>query len=214
MVPLSSSLERHNDPEKRGAIVLKRSFGVLIAITIGTAACGSSSSTSPPAIAPQSPTTTVSSAPAAEPILGTWRMEYTCEALVRAYKRYGVSDQLAAGLATFGIHKSSTDRTTERICEGARQYQRTHFFRPNGYLINYQGNQIVDDCHCYQLVDNHTFVNLGTDPGDIDVSLHYMIDGNKLTFDVVTPDQCSAKCLGGVAFAVYQYALGPWQRVG
>jgi hypothetical protein len=192
--------------------MLKRSFGLLIAITISTVACGSSGSTSQPAITSPPPTTSVSNA-ATEAILGTWRMEYTCEKLLRAYVRYGVTDELAAGLATFGIHKSSKAQMAENICEGAKQFQRTHFFQPNGYLINYQGKQIVDDCHCYQLVDNHTFVNLG-DPGDPDVSLHYAIDGDTLTFDVVVPDQCStAKCLGGVAFAVYQYALGSWQRV-
>jgi hypothetical protein len=77
------------------------------------------------------------------------------------------------------------------VCAGAKQYQRTHYFRPNGYLINYQGKQIADDCHCYQLLNNHTFVSLGNDPGSIDVSLHYTIVGNTLTFDVVVPDQCS-----------------------
>jgi hypothetical protein len=190
----------------------KRAFGLLIAITMGTVDCGSSGSTLQPPSTSQAPATSASGAPT-EPILGTWRMEYTCEELVRAYKQYGLADQLPVALAAFDVHKSSTDQRLGRICAGAKHFQRTHYFRPNGYLINYQGKQIVDDCHCYQLVDNHTFVLLG-DPGDPDVSLLYRLDGDTLTFDVVKADQCeSSKCRGQVAFAIYQYALGPWQRV-
>jgi len=200
--------------------VLKLWIGALIAFMVATAACGSSGSTSSVAETSQQPTTSASTVPTGS-ILGTWRMKYTCEAFVRAYERYGIADQLSSGamdaLATFGVQGSSADQTTSKMCEGAKQFQREHYFRPNGYLINYQGKQIVDDCHCYQLLDNHTFVSLGG-PGDAvdptDVSLRYTIEGDTLTFDVVVPDQCSTvKCRSGVAFAVYQYALGPWHRV-
>jgi hypothetical protein len=197
--------------------MLKRSLGVLIACTIATVSCTSSGSTSPPAIAPQSPTTSVSKPPT-ERILATWRMKYTCEKFVRAYRRYGIADQLATGalgaLASFGVDKSSANQAVSKVCEGAKDYQSTHYFRPNGYLIDYRGKQIEDDCHCYQLLGNHTFVSLGNDPWSKDVSLHYTILGDTLTFHVVVPDQCStAKCRGGVAYAVYQYALGPWHYV-
>jgi hypothetical protein len=199
--------------------MLKLSIGAIIAFTVTTVACVSVS-TSPVASTSQQPTISASPVPT-EPILGTWRMNYTCEAFVRAYRRYGIGDQLATGamdaLATFGGQESARDQTAAKMCKGAKQFQRTHYFRPNGYLINYQGKQIVDDCHCYQLLDNHTFVSLGG-PGDpidpTDVSLRYTIEDDTLTFDVVVPDECSSvTCRSGVAFAVYQYALGPWHRV-
>jgi hypothetical protein len=200
--------------------MLKLSIAALVAFTVATAACVSSGSTSSVPSTSQLPTTSVGSVPI-EPILGTWRMKYTCEAFVRAYTRYGIPDQLATGamnaLAAFGGHESSGDQTAPKICEDAKQYRRTHYFRPNGYLINYQGKQIVDDCHCYQLLDDHTFVSLGG-PGDAidptDVSLRYTVEDDRLTFHVVVPDPCTTmKCRSGVAFAVYQYALGPWHRV-
>jgi hypothetical protein len=99
------------------------------------------------------------------------------------------------------------------MCNGAKRFTRTTHFRPNGYLIRYQNQEIVDDCHCYLLVDAHTFVSLG-DPGQPDVSLHFTIKGNELRFDVVLPDPCSTrKCRHAIAFAVGQYALGPWHRI-
>jgi hypothetical protein len=203
--------------------MLTRTLAVLVTSALATVACVSSSQISPPTIAPQTPTTTVSSAPPTEPILGTWRMEYTCEALVRAFTRYGIPDQIGPRLATFGIHKSTTDESARSMCAGAKRFQRTHFFRPDGYLINYQGKQIVDNCHCYELIDNHTFLSLGgpsdtggpgnpMDPNN--VSLRYTIEGDTLMFDVVVPDRCSIEtCREGIAFAVYEYSLGPWHRV-
>jgi hypothetical protein len=99
------------------------------------------------------------------------------------------------------------------LCAGAEQFQRTHVFRQNGYLLNYQGKELVDNCRCYVLVDDHMFVSLG-DPGEPDVSLRYTIYGNTLRFDVLIPDQCStAKCRDAIAFSVGQYALGTWVRV-
>jgi hypothetical protein len=193
-------------------------LGVLIACTIATVSCRSSSSTSLRASTSPTPATSVTFGPP-DSILGTWRMEYTCGAFVRAYTRYGITDQLATGAMgalaqEFGIHESSTGQTTEKTCEGAKEFRATHYFRPDGYLIDYHNNQIADDCHCYQLLDSHTFVSLGNDPGNLDVSLHYTIVGDTLTFHVVVPDQCStAKCRGEIAYNVYQYALGPWHRV-
>jgi hypothetical protein len=198
--------------------MLTRTLAVLVTSALATVACVSSSQTPSPGRALQTPRASVTGSPT-EPILGTWRMEYTCEAFVRAYERYGIADQLETGAmgalaAFFDVHTSPTGQTIEKTCDGARAYQITHYFRPNGYLIDYVGKQITDDCHCYELLDNHTFVSLGNDPGSMDVSLHYTIVGDTLTFHVVVPDQCSiAKCRGGIAYNVFQYALGPWHRV-
>jgi hypothetical protein len=39
------------------------------------------------------------------------------------------------------------------------------------------------------------------------------IVGDTLTFDVLVPDPCSARCEDQVQTVVGQYALGPWHRV-
>jgi hypothetical protein len=156
-----------------------------------------------------------SDASLAEPaILGTWRSTYTCEELEEAFKKAGIDDLIPKWLYAFGLGKKGDEPTrSEHECAGSEEFQRTHFFRPNGYLMNYQGTKLVDDCHCYQLVDGDTFVSLG-DPGDPDITLQYTVDGGTLTFDVVPPATCTtANCRDAIAFSVYQYALGPWQRV-
>jgi hypothetical protein len=195
--------------------MFRRAFGILIALTMTTVACGSSGSTTPATSPTSTSVVSVGSAPT-EPILGTWRMEYTCEKFVRAFEDAGIGELATRWLVNWHFQKGPVSRLAGSAdpCDGARQgFQRTHFFRPNGYLINYQEEKIVDDCHCYLLVDSHTFVSLG-DPGDPDVSLRYAIDGDELTFEVVIPDRCStAQCRNAIAFTVGQYTLGPWQRV-
>ncbi len=193
---------------------MKRPFGVLLALTMLAAACSSGGATQPSVSSTETSSAPVSTPPL-EPILATWRSEYTCEKFVRAFEKAGISELTPQWLVNFGIPEGPADRLRgiTNMCEGATRFQRTHIFRPNGYLLNYQDKKLVDDCRCYMLVGDRTFVSLG-DPGDPDVTLHYVIDGDILTFDVVMPDQCTtATCLDAVAFSVGQYALGPWQRV-
>jgi hypothetical protein len=193
---------------------MRRSIGVVLSLTMVTVACGSGGSTqrdTDPADVSVAPTTSL----APEPILGTWRMEYTCEAFVRAFERAGIGQLAFEQLVGFRMQEGPADRLANAgdPCEGARHFQRTQIFHPNGYLIRYQDERLVDDCRCYELVDDHTFVLLG-DPGDPDITLHYRIDGRTLTFEPVTPDRCSSdRCLSSLGFAVGQYALGPWHRV-
>lgn len=188
----------------------KRSFGVLLALTLATAACrsgGSGSSASGGSDSAVGPTP-------AQAILGTWRSEYTCEKFVQGFQGAGIPDLAPTFLVAMGLQKGPVDRLdANSLCDGATEFERRHFFRPNGYLINYQNNKIVDDCRCYLLVDDHTFVSLG-DPGTPDVTLDYTITGDTLTFSVVRPDPCSTqKCLESVAIAEAQYAVTSWTRV-
>ena len=194
--------------------MVRRMFGILVALTVTAAACGSGASTAPATRPTPTSTISVGSAPS-EPILGTWRMEYTCEKFVRAFEEAGIGELVTRFLVGMHFQKGPVSRLAASAdpCDGARRFQEKYIFRPNGDLINFQGDKIVTDCHCYLLVDSHTFVSLG-DPGDPDVSLRYAIDGDELTFDVVVPDQCAtAQCRIAIAVSVGQYALGPWQRV-
>jgi hypothetical protein len=188
--------------------------GAILALTMMMGACGSGSSTQVATGAARTSTPSISSPPP-EPILGTWRMEYTCDKFVRAFKDTGIGDLAARWLVGFGIQQGRVDQVANGMdqCEGAKRFQRTQIFHPNGYLLRYQNEKLVDDCRCYELIDGHTLVVLG-DPGDPDISLSYRIDDGTLTFQAAIPDQCSsAKCEDQFAFAVGQYALGPWHRV-
>ena len=193
--------------------MMKAPIGMTLAVTMMAAACGSGGSAPPATAAAQTPASSIDTSPP-EPILGTWRMEYTCEGIVQALQRAGVGEFAANYLAPQRTQQGPADPLgSAHRCAGAEDFQRTQVFHPNGYLLRYQGEKLVDDCRCYQLIGKHTYVVLG-DPGDPDIPLRYRIDGETLTFDAVMPDQCSsANCRDQFAFAVYQYAVGRWQRV-
>ncbi len=184
-----------------------------IALTILATSCASSSGSTAPAVSINQGSVPPIASTQPEPILGTWRMTFTCDAVVRAYDDAGVAD--AAPKTLVGLHMQGGPpgrlAASADICQGAKQVTRTIIFRSNGYLLAYQGDKQVDDCRCYVLLDDHTFVALGD---AVDVSLGYRIEGDTLTFDVVIPDQCSTtQCRDAVAYAAAAYGLGPWQRV-
>lgn len=149
-----------------------------------------------------------------QPILGSWQSEYVCQDLVKAYEHAGVGRFAPRALGELHMLKGAADRLAgdPNLCNGARRIQRTHVFEPNGNVLNYQGSTVVDECWCYTLVGDHTLVN-HADPGYPDISLHYEIDGDTLSFDVLVPDPCSARCRDQVQTMVGQYAVGPWHRV-
>jgi hypothetical protein len=167
---------------------------------------------------PWSPTLTTafsSEATPASQILGNWRTGYTCEGLVRAFERAGIGELAPWGLVRIGLQEGPVARleSSGNVCESADRFVRTHLFRSNGYLLNRQDGVVADDCRCYVLVDDRTLVVVGG-PGSPDIALRYRIGAGSLSFEAVMPDQCSsATCRGQFAFAVSQYAVGPWQRV-
>jgi hypothetical protein len=147
-------------------------------------------------------------------ILGSWQSEYVCQDLVQAYENAGVGRFAPRALGELHMVKGAADRLIgdPNLCDGARRIERTHVFEPNGNVLNYQGSTVVDECTCFTLVGDHTLVN-HADPGYPDISLHYEIVGDTLTFDVVVPDTCAARCMDQVQTMVGQYAVGPWHRV-
>jgi hypothetical protein len=144
-------------------------------------------------------------------ILGTWRMQYTCAKIVRTLDQAGIGDFAAKDLVGMGIQQRRSASSSDP-CKGAKVVERTVIFLSNGRLRRYQGDKVVDDCTCYQLAAGHRFVVPGNHKAP-DIVLRYRIVGDVLTFDAVMPDRCSATCRHQFAFALVQYAVGPWQRV-
>jgi hypothetical protein len=167
---------------------------------------------SPPADRQQNEAPSLSDRPQ-QGILGSWQSQYVCQDLVQAYERAGVGRFAPGALVELRMVNGGPDHLASgHLCDGAVKIQRTHVFEPDGNVLNYQGSTVVDECRCYTLVGDDTLVN-HADPGYPDISLHYEIDGDTLTFDVVVPDQCAARCVDQVQYLVGQYALGPWHRV-
>jgi hypothetical protein len=150
-----------------------------------------------------------------ESILGTWRSEYKCEEFVQAFQRAGIGELAARWLVNDGIQLGPAHRLAKRadLCQGAEHFQRTHIFQPNGYLQTYQGDKLTDSCRCYRLIDGHTFV-VPEPKRWPNIVLQYRIDAGTLVFDAMMPDPCSSvQCRGRYAWAVANYAIGPWLRV-
>ena len=153
--------------------------------------------------------------PQSEPILGTWRSAYTCEKVVGALERAGLSGFAPEYLVALKMQEGPADQLSRRtdLCAGARGIQRSLVFQPNGYFMGYQGKELVDYCRCYHLVGSNAYIVVG-DPGEPDILLHYRIAGATLAFEAAKPDQCaSAKCRDQFAYAVAQYTTASWERV-
>ena len=163
---------------------------------------------------PATPPTPIADA-GSESILGTWRSEIRCEEFVQAFQRAGIGELAARWLVNDGLQPGPVHRLAKRadLCQGAEHFQRTHIFQPNGYLQTYQDDRLADSCRCYRLIDGHTFV-VPEPKKWPDITLQYRIEAGTLMFDPVMPDQCSSvQCRGRYAWAVGNYAIGPWLRV-
>jgi hypothetical protein len=193
-----------------------RAIGLVVVTTTMTmAACGSPGGSDPLQANPtRTSAARISSIPP-EPILETWRTDYTCETVLRALEHAGVGEFTAQGLVGLGIQHGPVGRLANSAdpCEGAKKVEFKVVFQPNGYLLTYRDEKLVNDCRCYQLIDSDTFVVLG-EGGDPDITLRYRIDDGTLTFDAVMPDPCnSLNCRSQFFYAVAAYAVSPWRRV-
>lgn len=193
---------------------MKQRIALLLALALGAAACGSggAGASTPSAAATLGPTSDGAPVP---PILDTWRREQTCEELVRAFTAAGIEDLIPEGIEGMNLRSDPREviARDKDACRGATPRERTFIFRENGYLQNFQGDQLADDCRCYTLVGDHTLVALGA-YGDPDISMRYTIRGGMVSFKVQIPDPCStALCRDQVAWVVAQYGLGPWERI-
>ena len=194
-------------------MLTKRSLGLVLALLLASTSCGAArGSAGSPTGAPD--VALPSAAPPEPAILGTWRTDYECHDLVRAFEDADVAEFAPEALVGLHMIEGPVDRLAAQpnLCERAVTIQRTNVFRSNGYLLSYQGSRLESDCHCFEVVGDHTFVNLA-DPGYPDIALDFEIVGDSLTFSVVVPDPCPARCVDQVHTAVGNYGVGTWHRV-
>jgi hypothetical protein len=156
------------------------------------------------------PLTPISTAP----ILGTWRVEYTCKKIATAFDDAGVGRFAVQAVVTLGLQPGPADQLASRVdpCSGAKRVDRTVTFDPSGQLLRYQGDRLVDDCHCYRLLANHVLVSPGDNRAP-NITLRYRLDAGALNFVAVMPNCSSSRCRREFAYAVGQYTVGTWHRV-
>jgi hypothetical protein len=149
----------------------------------------------------------------AEPLVGEWQRMTTCAELVTALEQAGL-EKLALESVTGngfvpGVTTPDELANPARPCKGAVPRKHSHFFTADGKFgsRDWNGEQ-VDDGN-YEVVDHGTFVVSKEFP---DVTFHYRIDGDTITFEPEIPDGCSTfRCLWSIAVA---YPGKTWRRVG
>ena len=187
--------------------------GILVALAMLSAACGSgNSSTSTPT---QGAGVTPSASPVApvEPLVGVWRRETTCEEFVKAQEDAGFEEVVLDGVAGNGfipgVKTAEQLADPSRPCEGAVPREHSHFFRDNGEFGSLDWkNQQVDD-GTYTITNDHTFT-IGNATFEFEI-----IDENTIMFEPVIPKDCSSKeCREMASWMVaVAYPGKTWERV-
>lgn len=144
------------------------------------------------------------------PLEGAWTQLQSCEDVVRALTRYGLSQQVAGFLVAAHVRERPLTAVADdsHPCQEADPpVRRTWVFdgtRMRGFI---GGRRHKVDFAFFEMLDDHTIrishINLG-----------FRIDGDTLRFAVPPlPDSCTGPdCRSQHAWAVVAFALGPWTR--
>jgi hypothetical protein len=182
-------------------IVLPACLAVLI---LGPLGCGSDDSDDESAA-----TTTTTSVEERDTavdtgLVGEWSTENVCVDQVRAFREAGLDDLVSEWVEDYPGQKP----TASNPCQGARPIEHSHGFGESGSFASYdQNGQQVDD-GIYTLVDDRT-LTLGDPP----VAVHYRIEGDRATFDVVAPDCKTKRCRESAAYVTSVFFPRVYQRV-
>jgi len=158
--------------------VVRSTLMVLIAVTITTVGCGSSSSV-PASGTPNAEASPIESAVPA--LVGRWERVVTCQELVDELDKAGLGPLtpyawLGATSSTgeSSYAAGSPKPTLSHPCIGAIDRQHSHFFTQGGQFgsLDWNGGQVDDGT--YQIIDDHTVLI-----GDGPVTFHYAIQGGQ-----------------------------------
>jgi len=144
-----------------------------------------------------SPSSSPSSIP--DPLVGEWRQEFTCDDVVRTFRR-GTKEMGAEGPATFaeyvrpmaaGAYWLDGAKLPPRddLCRYApASWERTLQIQ-DGQLVWFDPGPVLGAQATYELVDDHTFTaNDGDQNIDGTYTFEFQIHGDRLTIDPVDHD--------------------------
>ena len=178
------------------------------------AACGNSTpaGTDPSPVRSSVRTSASPAASDAADLVGEWGRETRCEEIIAALRFRGMNDwvlDVAAGFVP-GATGGEDLADPNEPCAGAVPLRHSHFFTADGLFGSRdEHGQQVDD-GTYRIVDQRTFVVSKEFP---DVTFHYAVDGDTITFDPVIPD-CAPACFEATWSVTVAYPGLPWTRVG
>ena len=180
------------------------SFACLAVLILGPAGCGSDDS-SDESGATATTTLAEKTNTAADPeLVGEWSTENVCEDQLRAFKEAGLDDLVSEWVTEYpGLRPTDSDP-----CHGAKPIEHSHGFGANGSFASYDADGQQVDEGSYTPVDDRTFT-LGDPPVDV----HYRIEGDKATFDVVLPDCTTKRCRESAAYVTSVFFPRVYERV-
>lgn len=149
-------------------------------------------------------------------IVGTWQRVTSCERFVRALKQAGLAELSTELLVWSPSRWFPTQDAVPKgdRCRGASEAPYSYYFTEDGRfgLVDEDGVLVQDET--YEPVDSDTIsMNLVTsDSVRGAVTVDYRIRSDVISFDVVLPNPCNARCRQVTAWAIAGFYPGPLQR--
>ncbi len=182
-------------------------------VTALFAACGNPSpaSTRPSPIQHSAPALASPTASDATDLVGEWERETRCEEIVAALRSRGLDDWVPDAAAGFVPGATGGEDLADPTdpCAGAVPLRHSHFFTADGLFGSRDQDRSEVDDGRYRVVGQGTFIVSKEFP---DVTFHYRIDGNTITFDPVIPE-CAPACFEALWSVTVAYPGLPWTRV-
>jgi hypothetical protein len=190
-----------------------RTAGALILVVLVGASCSSGGSASSTSTRPSASTVQSSSSTAANPLVGRWKSERTCQELVDALDKAGLG-----ALAPYMLEEyvsAAPDQLVKRqnLCQGAKPSVHYHFFTSDGQFgsLDGQGNQVDEGTYRIRGPDT---VDIPRGPPDFPSVVHItfrftITDGDTLTLAPVLTRSLKRKALSDPsAFSAAGWAFG------
>lgn len=148
-------------------------------------------------------------------MLGSWHRAQTCQEMVAAFEAAGLAESHREWMQRNFFGGEPGPATGDACAGAAGPVEHEHFFTAAGEFGSHDGNGEQVDGGDFAFVDDDTlvFASHATDfRYEGDVLVDYSINGDILTFEVQMPDACSDACADVYAWALWAFAIGPWQR--
>jgi hypothetical protein len=134
---------------------------------------------------------------ATTPLVGKWRLDRTCAAIVRAVTEAKVPQLIPAVIEEL-VTTLPLSTDPQNACANAKPpTKHSHTFWPDGRFNSYDENEAEVDHGQWILIDDHT-VKIGDPPEAV---FTFSVNGDKLSLTPVIPTNCTtAECINGLSW--------------
>lgn len=195
-------------PKPDGGRNVRRQLSRLSLVLVLTVeACGTAGPSGAPSPATPTAVPTVVTSPSAQPtritsaIVGKWRLDRTCAAIVRAVTEANHSELIPMVVSEL-VSEAPAGAGADPCANALSPVKHSHTFWPDGTFNSYDENENEADWGTWMLVDSDT-VEVGAPPTTS--RFDFVVNGDRLQLTPVIPANCTSQdCVNtlGWAFAV------------